>query len=174
MKVISAVQALFAVGLALQLSAAAQAQDKTTAPQAAAKTAENWLVSCVSPARIAPAECSMEQRVVLRETGQLLGRILIKVSGSDTGPGALLVQIPLGVSIRGGVKMKVDGKELAALEIQTCDASGCYAGGQLGEELLAGMKSGKTLSAEFGDMQRRPISANFVLAGFSSAYQAIQ
>lgn len=166
-------RSLLVAGLALQIAGPAQAEEKAAAP-GAAKPVESWLVSCVSTARIAPAECSMEQRVVLRETGQLLGRILIKVSGSDTGPGAILVQIPLGVSIRGGVKMKVDGEERATLEIQTCDAGGCYAGGQLGEELLAGMRTGKSLAAEFLNMQRQPISASFVLNGFASAYQAIQ
>ena len=158
---------------AVFLATATTASLCVTKPAAAQSKAQNWSVSCVSRSRIAAAECSLEQRVLIRETGQTLGRLLIKIGATDAGPGALLLQIPLGVSIRAGVKIKVDDTEIETLDIQTCDAGGCYAGGPMSEKLLRAAKSGKLLNAEFSDAQQRAISVNFVLDGFSAAYDDI-
>ena len=85
----------------------------------------------------------------------------------------MLLQIPLGVSIRAGIKIKVDDIEIETFDIQTCDAGGCYAGGLISEKLLRAAKAGKLLNAEFSDAQQRAISVNFVLDGFSAAYDDI-
>lgn len=159
--------------VAVSLAAATTASLFVTKPAAAQTKAQNWSVSCVSRSRIAAAECSVEQRVLIRETGQTLGRLQIKIGATDAGPGALLLQIPLGVSIRAGIKIKVDDIEIETFDIQTCDAGGCYAGGLISEKLLRAAKAGKLLNAEFSDAQQRAISVNFVLDGFSAAYDDI-
>jgi invasion protein IalB len=160
--------------VAVSLAAATTASLCGTKPAAAQSKAQNWSVSCVSRSRVAGAECSVEQRVLIRETGQTLGRLLIKTGANDGGPGALLLQIPLGVSIQAGIKLRVDDAEIEALEIQTCDAGGCYAGGPLSEKLLGAAKAGKLLNVEFSDTQQRAVSVNFVLDGFSAAYGDIR
>jgi invasion protein IalB len=159
---------------AVSLAAATTASFCVTKPAAAQSKAQNWSVSCVSRSRIAAAECSLEQRVLIRETGQTLGRLLIKIGATETGPGALLLQIPLGVSIRAGIKIKVDDTAIETLDIQTCDAGGCYAGGPVSEKLLGAAKAGKLLNVEFSDTQQRAVSVSFVLDGFSAAYGDIK
>ena len=115
--------------------ATATAQDEAkTAPAAAPATAPaaaparlpspNWATNCAAPSRLGPFECAIEQRVLVKETGQQFGRLVIKVSGDEPHTSGLLVQLPLGISLRAGVKMSIDGRKLNALDVQTCDNSG--------------------------------------------------
>lgn len=153
---------------------AAAAENATPAKPAAEVPAQNWSVSCVSRSRLSEANCSVEQRVLIRETGQLLGRLLIKTGANDPGPGNLLLQVPLGISIRAGLKLKVDDADIETLDIQTCDTAGCYAGGPVSGKLLDAARAGKQLKAEFSDTQQRVVTVNFVLDGFSAAFDDIK
>ncbi len=117
----------------------------------------------------------MEQRVVLRESGQQVARFSVQTSGAkDARKGAYLVQLPLGLSIRTGVRLKVDEREPISVDIQTCEASGCYAGGPLDEAILDGLRSGKILALLFNDLKKKEIGIQIDLAGFSAVYDKIK
>ena len=133
-----------------------------------------WAVQCTSATRSEPLACSMEQRIVLRETGQQLARLSIQVAGSEPRTPALLIHLPLGLSIPAGVRLQVDDNDASTMDIQTCEAAGCYAGGPLSEALLASFRQGQQVKVTFRNLQAKDITVGFALAGFDKVYATIQ
>jgi invasion protein IalB len=129
--------------------------------QEAPKT--NWSSQCVAADLQSPLSCSMEQRVVLRESG-----------AKEDRKGAFLIQLPLGLSIRTGVRLKVDDREPLAVDIQTCEAGGCYAGGPMTDGLVESLRGGKMMTLLFNDLQKKEIGIQIDLAGFSAVYDKIR
>ena len=46
----------------------------------------------------------------------------------DTRTPSALIQLPLGLNMPDGAKLQVDDGPATDMQIQTCEASGCYAG----------------------------------------------
>jgi invasion protein IalB len=86
----------------------------------------------------------------------------------------LLVQMPLGLHLPGGLTLKVDQGQPLVLEIQSCDPNGCYAGTAIDAALLSGLKAGNTLHATVQSLARETIDVPVPLAGFSAAYARIE
>jgi invasion protein IalB len=57
----------------------------------------------------------------------------------------MLVQLPLGLFLPVGAKLQVDEGKPLDLQVQTCEAQGCFAGSAMDAELLAAIKAGKQL-----------------------------
>ncbi|MFO1122063.1 MAG: invasion associated locus B family protein [Hyphomicrobiales bacterium] len=166
---------LLAVAVALLVGPAPAVLAQEAPASAVTKPpAANWASSCSAPSRTAPLSCTLEQRVVLRETGQQLARIAVQTSGPEPRTPGLLVHLPLGLSIAAGVSLSVDGASPRKLPVQTCDANGCYAGSTLDPDLLTALQRGRDLTLTFEDLQRKPISVGFRLDGFSAAFANIK
>jgi invasion protein IalB len=86
----------------------------------------------------------------------------------------VLIQLPLGLNIPAGAKLQVDDGKVADLQIQTCEARGCYAGAAIGPDLLAAMKTGKQLKVSFQNLNREPLTVPLPLADFAPAYEKIK
>ena len=170
---------LAAAAMLWLLPAAASAQE-APAPAPDAQQAQpaqprvNWVSNCSAPSRKVPLSCSMEQRVLLRDTGQQLGRAAVQTGGPEPRTPGLLLHLPLGLSIEAGTSVVVDADTPVKLAIQTCDASGCYAASPLKGELLTAMQRGRELKVTFEDLQRKPITVSFTLEGFTDAFTGIQ
>ena len=151
---------------------------QTAAPPAADAPANTppppgWAARCTSPSRSAPLECAIEQTAVLSKTGQLIVLINIRVPG-DTHTPIAAVQLPLGLNLPAGAKFQVDDGKAVDLQIQTCEARGCFAGGPIAPDLLAAMKSGKQLKLSFQNLGKETISIPMPLADFAAAYDKIK
>lgn len=132
-----------------------------------------WVSSCQAPSRDAPLECRMDQRAVLKQTGQIVASVTIRVP-ADTRKPVLMVRVPLGLSIDSGVTLAVDGSKGRSLPIQTCDGGGCYAGAPLPADLLAALSKGNELDIVFQNLEKAPIKLVMPLAGFTDAYARIR
>ena len=160
---------------------AAPVAQAAPAPTAAAATAEGantpappgWVARCSSASRGAPLECAIEQSAVLTKTGQLIVLINIRVSAETRTPIAL-VQLPLGLNLPAGAKIQVDDGKTSELQIQTCEARGCYANLQISPDVLAALKSGKQLKVSFQKMAKETITIPMPLADFGAAYEKIK
>ena len=159
---------------------AAPVAQATPAPTAAAAEGANtsapppgWVTRCSSASRSAPLECAIEQSAVLTKTGQLIVLINIRVSAETRAPVAL-VQLPLGLNLPAGAKFQVDDGKTSELQIQTCEARGCYANLQISPDVLAALKSGKQLKVSFQNMAKETISIPMPLADFAAAYEKIK
>jgi invasion protein IalB len=155
---------------------------QTTAPAPAAVPAPangaalappGWAARCTSASRDAPLECAIEQTAVLSKTGQLIVLINIRVA-SDTHMPVATVQLPLGLNLPGGAKFQVDDGKAMDLQIQTCEARGCYAGAAISPDELAALRSGRQLKLSFQNLAKETITIPMPLADFAAAYDKIK
>ncbi len=156
--------------------AAPAAANPAPAPQpanAAANQAPGWTARCFSPARQSPLECTLEQQVVVQQTGQQVSFVSIRVPG-DTKQPVMMVQLPLGLFLPAGLTLQVDEGKGQVVAIQSCDQRACYVGMPLTPELLDSMKKGQRLTLVMQSMNREPVSIAHPLADFTSQYQKIQ
>jgi invasion protein IalB len=155
------------------------AQTAPTPAPAAADNAANtppppgWAARCGSASRDAPLECAIEQSAVLPRTGQLVILVNIRVP-ADTHTPSALIQLPLGLNLPGGAKLQVDEGAVTDMQIQTCEARGCYAGTTIAPDLLAAMKSGKQLKISFQNLNKETLTVPLPLADFAAAYDKIK
>jgi invasion protein IalB len=140
---------------------------------ASAPPPPGWIARCSSTSRSATLECAIEQSAVLTKTGQLIVLINIRVSADTRAPIAL-VQLPLGLNLPVGAKLQVDDGKVAELQIQTCEARGCYANLPIAPDVLAAMKTGKQLKVSFQNLAKETISIPMPLADFATAYEKIK
>ncbi|MFL6838774.1 MAG: invasion associated locus B family protein [Bradyrhizobium sp.] len=150
--------------------AAAPSQAETPSANA---PAAGWIVRCTSASRGAPLECAMEQTAVLTKTGQLIVLVNIRVP-SDTRAPVAVIQLPLGLNLPVGAKLQVDDAKAADLQIQTCEARGCYSNAAIAPDMLASMKSGKQLKVSFQNLAKETITIPMQLTDFAAAYDRIK
>jgi invasion protein IalB len=152
--------------------AAAPADNNGAAP-ANTPPPPGWSARCGSASRDAPLECAIEQSAVLPRTGQLVILVNVRVP-ADTHTPSALIQLPLGLNLPGGAKLQVDDGAAADMQIQTCEARGCYAGTTIAPDLLAAMKSGKQLKVSFQNLNKETLTVPLPLADFAAAYDKIK
>ena len=132
-----------------------------------------WAARCSSVSRDAPLECAIEQTAILSKTGQLIVLVAIRVP-SDTRTPVTLVQLPLGLNLPAGARLQIDDGKTTDLQVQTCEARGCYASTPVAADMLAALKSGKQLKVAFQTMTKETITIPMPLGDFAAAYDKIK
>lgn len=154
-----------------------QPASPTPAPTQPAQSNSNaqpaWTVRCGSLARQAPLECILEQQVVVQQTGQQLSLVSVRVPG-DTRQPVMLVQLPLGMYLPGGLTLQVDDEKGQLVPIQSCDQRACYVGLPVTAEMLTSLKKGQRLNLIIQSANRESITIPHPLSDFSDQYQKIQ
>ena len=143
-------------------------QPATPKSDAPAQPQRGWQSNCTSTARDVAPDCSIEQRLVLSGTGQLLAAATVRIDGKTRQP-ALMLQLPHGLYLPEGVSLSVDQAEPISLELQTCDNAGCYAGSPASKKLLDAMSAGAQLKIGFKNLARKDIQVVMPLTGFTAA-----
>ena len=151
----------------------AQAAPAPTSENANTPAPPGWVARCSSASRGAPLECAIEQSAVLTKTGQLIVLVNVRVPAETRAPVAL-VQLPLGLNLPAGAKLQVDDGKTSDLQIQTCEARGCYANLPIPPDVMAALKSGKQLKVSFQNMAKETIAIPMPLADFAAAYEKIK
>lgn len=159
-----------APAVAAPAPAAPAAPAAQPAPRQAEQKAPGWTVQCSNPGK--GLACKASQTVIMAKTRQLL--VAVSVSKPEAGKdAAMLLHLPLGLFNPAGVTLGVDDQKAEALQIQTCDAKGCYAGASVTAERLAAMSKGTKLQVVFQDLQKKPISIPVPLQGFEDAFKKL-
>ena len=140
---------------------------------AAAAPPPGWIARCSSGSRSSSLECAIEQSAVLTKTGQLIVLVNIRVPAETRAPVAL-VQLPLGLNLPAGAKLQVDEGKASDMQIQTCEARGCYANLPVSPEMLTTLKSGKQLKVSFQNLAKETITIPMPRAAFAAAYDKIK
>jgi invasion protein IalB len=132
--------------------------------------AANWAVNCENTGN--GLECKASHAIVTAETRQLLLAVTVSkpAGGKD---GAMLIRLPHGLFNPAGITLAIDGQKAERIEIQTCDASGCYAGAPLPPDRLTAMTTGTKLNIVFQDLMRQNITVPVPLKGFEDAYKKL-
>ena len=93
---------------------------------------------------------------------------------SDTRTPVALVQLPLGLNLPAGAKLQIDDGKAVDMQVQTCEARGCYASTPVAADMLAALKSGKQLKVSFQTMTKETITIPMLLGDFAAAYDKIK
>lgn len=152
---------------------AAPARPAPTAPSPQAQGQQQtpaWTVSCSNHGN--GLECKAAQTVVTAKTHQLL--LSVSVSKKSTEPtAAMLLQLPHGLFNPAGLAIAIDEAKVEDLQIQTCDAKGCYAGATLTPDKIAAMSGGTKLNVVFQNLKKQSITVPVPLKGFADAFKKI-
>jgi invasion protein IalB len=132
-----------------------------------------WSSSCQSTGRGVPLECALEQRAFVRESGQLIGLVSIKVPG-DTKKPVIMIQAPLGLFLPAGITVDIDGEMAQNYPVQTCNNNGCFAGFPISDQVLARMQTGGKFNVIFQYLDKKPFTLPMSLVGFTEAYGRIK
>ena len=141
----------------------------------------DWVAQCTSAGRDAPADCALEQRLVVTESdnqlgvhaGDVLGAVKIRVP-AEPRKATMMLQVPPNLFLPAGVTLRVDDGRALQLPLQTCDARGCYAGLPVSADLLESLKKGSRLHLAIQTVRRDKIDIIVPLKGFTAGYQKIK
>lgn len=142
-------------------------------PAAAKGNEPVWLSSCTSKDRASPVFCTLEQTLVVSETGALIGKAEVRVTAKGEQP-LLLLLVPLGVDVRDGLSLQVDDADLADVAIQACNSAGCLAALPLVPSAIAALRGGRAMTMTFRGTGQPVLTARFPLTGFSEAFGKIE
>jgi invasion protein IalB len=158
-------------GLAFSVAgaAAAIAQDAPSAPppKPDVKTVEDWQVRCYPVQAVAP--CDM-----LQEQGDKSGRKVLSLSISyipSMDRHAIIVSVPLDVSLPKGVVIQTDSYTSPTLKYRMCTRDGCFVQAPVDNDMVASVakSTGQGRVNVVGDDGKTyPIS--FSLKGFAQAH----
>jgi invasion protein IalB len=126
-----------------------------------------WRVECVGDGKT--LDCRAIQQMVNREDKQIVVQLSARVP-ADTKAPALLIQLPLGISLTEPVQLKVDNGPTERQPVQTCTNAGCIVNVPLKDPLLAAMRNGTLLKITIQDTNKRTINIDVPLLGFGLAF----
>ncbi len=124
----------------------------------------DWQVFCEQD-----QPCRMSQAVAQPATGRVI--LQVKVFGGDEP--TLLVSFPLGILLGPGWRYRIDSGPEIVVPFEICDMNGCHAGVPLQADLLRSMQRGNRMKVTFFDAARTPVEPVVSLAGFTSAWNAL-
>ena len=132
-----------------------------------------WATNCISVGRDTPLQCSMNHRVSVQETGQVLFNVTVRVPLEAGQAPYLDIVGPLGFYLVDSLTMTVGTRPFAKMPIVRCDANGCYAGAVLSADQLNQLKQGDALRIGFAPKAGQDAQVDVPLIGFTAAFDSI-
>ncbi len=129
---------------------------------ATATAPSKWVKVCE------PDACNVMQRVV-GPNGDLVASVTIRQTPGDPKV-QFTVSMPLGMSLKTGLVVKIDDKANLPLKFQICLPAGCYAQGTSDKALVDALKAGGTLTIVAASRAGKAIALPITLAGFTKVY----
>ncbi len=117
--------------------------------------------------------CYIFQNLLLKTSKQRLLYLAVGYFGKDKSPSAIFT-LPLGVSLPGGVSLKIDTRKKVRIRYERCDQSGCLAPLVLRDELIKAMQTGLKAQVAFFDSRGREISIPVSLLGFTAGFKSLK
>jgi invasion protein IalB len=128
-----------------------------------------WTSACAKATRPVEPVRTLELRVRFRGDGGQNLRVTTPTGGGAEGPPGMLLRVPSGLFDPAGIRLGIDGAEVARPDVQTRDAAGRYAGTPLDAELAAALREGTRATVTFQDLARNDVGVPSVLSGFDPA-----
>ena len=116
--------------------------------------------------------CKAIQTIVLPKTRQLLLSVSVSRPLEGENP-ALLLHLPHGLFNPAGVSVAIDDDKPETLQIQTCNAQGCYAGMAISPEKQESMLKGKKIEVIFQNLKKQSITVPVPLQGYAEVYKKL-
>jgi len=134
---------------------------------------DDWSVRCEVPKGRLEEHCFIFQNLTITGTGERLMHAAAGYLTTDGKP-AVTVTLPLGISLPPGIRLAVDGRELARLAFERCDQTGCFGAVALEDPLSTALTSGKEAQVKFMDGNRKEIVVPMSLRGFRGGFDALK
>ena len=133
---------------------------------------EDWAVHCQSNQENLP-DCRMFQRLVLNDSDQLAVQLLVLPPTKVSAAAQLVLLLPLGLYLPGGVSISVDGGKSHQPVIERCFTQGCTARSTLVEQFLNALKKGSEAEIVIQEEPDQDVTLPVSLTGFTAAYRAL-
>lgn len=133
---------------------------------------DDWTVRCEEQNTVLGTKCFIFQSVVETEKQRTVMMFVVGHPPNEPQPRAMVV-VPLGIDLRPGIEMVVDGGEPKRYPFVICFQDGCQAHLKVDDELLGVFRRGVKGSIAFralpgGQAVRVPFSLKGFTAGLSS------
>lgn len=154
--------ALFGGAIALALSIGG------TAVPAYAQEEEAWVKVCDTDPEAQKVICLLQQEL-RTDAGQFLANVTIRETPGEARK-TLIALVPVGLLIRPGVQLQVDGAQPQTANYSICFPNACYAELAIDNAYIDKMKRGGKLQMTAFNQQGRQVRFDFTLIGFTAAY----
>lgn len=153
-----------------QPAAPAQPAPQQQAPRPISGTTTGWVKVCQQiPDMTPPREGCMISQEVRAENGAFLSSMAVQeVSGENKKQ--LILAVPLGMALQAGLLLRVDNNSAMPAKYGTCLVNGCFAGVDMGADLLNAMKKGQNAYITVRNAQGVALDLVLPLATFAKAY----
>jgi invasion protein IalB len=144
-------------------------------PQRTTATYDDWVVRCEIHAGPPQQKiCDMAQMAQVQGQANPISRVGIPKPGKGEGL-KLLIQLPINVSIPGGVKFQTDDKDPGLLApFKRCIPAGCFAELDLKDDMMKKFRAAaQSWKMHFKDGGEHDVAIPLSLKGFAQAYDAL-
>lgn len=133
---------------------------------------KDWTARCETLQDGTKVPCYIFQNVFLKKDNQRLLHVAVGYLAEGGKPVAFF-NLPLGVSLPGGLGVKIDEGQPLRLRFERCEPNGCLAPLPLDDQLIRAFKGGRWARVSFFDSSRREISVPVSLVGFTAGFDAL-
>jgi invasion protein IalB len=150
-------------------AALAQAPDAAPPAKPEVKTVQDWAVRCFPVQSASP--CDIFQELDNKATGQRVISMSIAFYPS-VNRHALVVAVPLDVSLAKGVKLQAGSYTSPLLKYRRCDRNGCYVEVAVDNGMIESLarSSGDSGKINIAADNGKAYALNFSLKGFAAAH----
>jgi len=140
-------------------------QSGSAPPSESAKA--NWQVDCRGPQ--GSLNCVATQSLYGKTTGRRLLSAGVRVAPETKQP-VLLLRLPLGVYLPGGILLRIGDQPEKRLAVETCTENGCAAKTAVTKDEIAALLRGANLVVSVRDEKRKTVTFQILGGGFDKAY----
>lgn len=155
------------------LAVPAQAQQTPQQPGSVRSNHGAWAVICDQPAGAATEQCALMQNVIADDRPEV-GLSVVILKTADRKARILRILAPLGVLLKDGMELFVDGNNIGRAYFTRCFSEGCYVEVEIDDELMKILRAGKAAVfalRESADQDR--VGIPIELAGFGEGYDQL-
>ncbi|MBX9618929.1 MAG: invasion associated locus B family protein [Hyphomicrobiales bacterium] len=148
----------------------AQEQQATVTPRQITGTTTGWVKVCQKIDGASDKEGCVVSQEVRADNGAFLASIALQeVVGEPRRQ--LILAVPLGMALQAGLLVRVDQERAVPAKFGTCLQNGCFAGIDVGSDLLAAMNKGQNLLVTVRNAQGIALDLTVPLANFVKVHQ---
>lgn len=147
-----------------------QDQQQPVTPRQITGTTTGWVKVCQKIEGSGDKEGCVVSEEVRADNGAFLASIALQeVVGEPRRQ--LIIAVPLGMALQAGLLVRVDQDRAVPAKFGTCLQNGCFAGIDVGSDLLASMKKGQNLLVTVRNAQGIALDLTVPLANFGKVHE---
>ena len=132
-----------------------------------------WSVICDTPAGATAEQCALMQNVIADDRPEV-GLSVVVLKTADRKAKILRILSPLGVLLKDGMELYVDGNNVGRAYFTRCFSEGCYVEVEIDDQLMKILRAGSAAVfalRESADQDR--VGIPIELKGFADGYDAL-